>query len=72
MLFLHLSFPPADELVHSCLADKPCGHPAGFLFPQETKAVHGGKHSRKIVHRVGLFDRQGQMTHILSQSDVVR
>eukprot|EP00891_Asterochloris_glomerata_P003250 jgi/Astpho2/3250/fgenesh1_pg.00052_%23_52_t len=44
----------------------------GFLFPQETKAVHGGKHSRTIVHRVGLFDRQGQMTHILSQSDVVR
>ena len=54
------------------MANKPCGHPAGFLFPQETKAVHGGKHSRKIVHRVGLFDRQGQMTHILSQSDVVR
>lgn len=34
--------------------------------------MHGGKHSRTIVHRVGLFDRQGQMTHILSQSDVVR
>ncbi|KAL3155291.1 hypothetical protein ABBQ32_013075 [Trebouxia sp. C0010 RCD-2024] len=49
------------ELVHN-----------GFLYPRETKAVHNGEHSRTVVHRVGLFNKAGHITNIISQSDVVR
>ncbi|KAL0030536.1 hypothetical protein WJX79_002975 [Trebouxia sp. C0005] len=49
------------ELVHN-----------GFLYPRETKAVHNGEHSRTVVHRVGLFNKTGHITTIISQSDVVQ
>lgn len=49
------------ELVHN-----------GFLYPRETKAVHSGEHSRTVVHRVGLFNKTGHITNIITQSDVVR
>ena len=34
--------------------------------------VLAGESCRTVVHRVGLFDRGGHITHIISQSDVVR
>jgi len=34
--------------------------------------VHNGEHSRTVVHRVGLFNKTGHITNIISQSDVVR
>lgn len=34
--------------------------------------VHNGEHSRTVVHRVGLFNKAGHITNIISQSDVVR
>ena len=34
--------------------------------------VHSGEHSRTVVHRVGLFNKTGHITNIISQSDVVR
>lgn len=34
--------------------------------------VHAGDTSRTVVHRVGLFNRGGHITNIISQSDVVR
>eukprot|EP00884_Botryococcus_braunii_P005065 jgi/Botrbrau1/1455/Bobra.178_3s0013.1 len=49
------------ELVHDCL-----------LYPKETKAIHGGKSSRTVVHRVALYDKSFRITHIVSQTDVAR
>ncbi|CAL5228776.1 g11966 [Coccomyxa viridis] len=43
-----------------------------LLYPRETKAMHGGKSSVKIVHRIALFDSKSRITHILSQSDIAR
>lgn len=34
--------------------------------------VHNGEHSRTVVHRVGLFNKTGHITTIISQSDVVQ
>ena len=34
--------------------------------------VHSGEHSRTVVHRVGLFNKTGHITNIITQSDVVR
>lgn len=34
--------------------------------------VHAGESSRTVVHRVGMFDKSGHITHIISQSDVIR
>lgn len=45
----------------------------GFLHPRETKKqVFGGTRSRQVVHRLALFDADGQLTHIVSQSDVIK
>lgn len=44
----------------------------GFLFPRETKAAFGGTRTRRVVHRLALFDSTGHITNIISQSDIVR
>ena len=36
------------------------------------RAIHGGEALRSVVHRVAIFDKQGNITHIVSQSDVIR
>ena len=40
--------------------------------PHDDAQVHNGEHSRTVVHRVGLFNKTGHITNIISQSDVVR
>lgn len=44
----------------------------GFLYPKETKALFGGTRSRQVVHRLALFDSDGQLVHVVSQSDMVK
>lgn len=45
----------------------------GFLHPKESrKAMHGGEELRSVVHRCAIFNKEGNITHIVSQSDVVR
>ena len=44
----------------------------GFLYPKETKALFGGTRSRHVVHRLALFDSEGQLTHVISQSDMIK
>ena len=36
------------------------------------RAMHGGKKTLKVVHRVALFDNSSRITHIVSQSDIAR
>lgn len=36
------------------------------------RAIHGGKTTLKVVHRVALFDSHSRITHIVSQSDIAR
>lgn len=43
-----------------------------FLYPRETKAVHGGSHTAAHVHRLALFNKDGRITNVISQSDIVR
>lgn len=43
----------------------------GFLYPKETKALFGGTRSRQVVHRLALFDSSGELTNVVSQSDVI-
>jgi 5'-AMP-activated protein kinase, regulatory gamma subunit len=43
----------------------------GFLYPKETKALFGGSRSRQVVHRLALFNTDGRLTNVVSQSDVV-
>jgi len=44
----------------------------GFLYPKETKALFGGTRSRQVVHRLAMFDSNGQITNVVSQSDMIR
>ena len=44
----------------------------GFLYPKETKALFGGTRSRQVVHRLALFDATGQLTNVISQSDMIK
>lgn len=51
----------------------------GFLHPKATKnqertppQAFGGSRSRPVVHRLALFDTEGQLTNIVSQSDVIK
>ncbi|EIE20202.1 CBS-domain-containing protein [Coccomyxa subellipsoidea C-169] len=41
-----------------------------FLYPKETKAIFGGSKTQRVVHRAALFDKEGKITHIISQSDI--
>ena len=34
--------------------------------------MHGGEKLRSVVHRVAIFDKEGTITDIVSQSDVIR
>ncbi|CAK0782562.1 hypothetical protein CVIRNUC_005774 [Coccomyxa viridis] len=43
-----------------------------LLYPRGTKAMHGGKKTLNVVHRVALFDNSSRITHIVSQSDIAR
>ena len=36
------------------------------------RAVFGGTRVRPVVHRLALFDDEHQLTHIISQSDMVK
>ena len=36
------------------------------------RAMHGGERLRSVVHRVAIFNKEGTITDIVSQSDVVR
>ncbi|KAK9829547.1 hypothetical protein WJX72_006411 [[Myrmecia] bisecta] len=44
----------------------------GFLYPKGAKAMHGGTKARTVGHRVALYSKEGCITNIVSQSDVVR
>ncbi|KAI3425382.1 hypothetical protein D9Q98_009146 [Chlorella vulgaris] len=45
----------------------------GFLHHKEAKhVVFGGTRSRQVVHRLALFDTSGQLSHVISQSDVIK
>ncbi|GAB4815760.1 hypothetical protein N2152v2_002806 [Parachlorella kessleri] len=44
----------------------------GFLHPTQNKATFGGTRQRPVVHRLALHDDDGQLTNIVSQSDVVK
>jgi 5'-AMP-activated protein kinase regulatory gamma subunit len=44
----------------------------GFLYPKETKALFGGTRSRQVVHRLAMFDSNGQITNVISQSDMIK
>ena len=35
-------------------------------------AMHGGERLRSVVHRVAIFNKEGAITDIVSQSDVIR
>lgn len=43
----------------------------GFLHPTSVK-VFGGTRKRSVVHRLALFDDEHQLTHIISQSDMIK
>jgi CBS-domain-containing membrane protein len=34
--------------------------------------MHGGERLRSVVHRVAIFNKDGAITDIVSQSDVIR
>lgn len=40
--------------------------------PPTCRAVFGGTRLRPVVHRLALFDDEHQLTHIISQSDMVK
>jgi hypothetical protein len=40
--------------------------------PVRRSGLFGGTRSRKVVHRLALFDKDGQLTHVVSQTDVIR
>lgn len=42
-----------------------------FLNPQE-RGFHAGSKLPKVVHRVAIFDNDGRITNIVSQTDIVR
>lgn len=44
----------------------------GFLHPKDSKGLFGGSRSRQVVHRLALFDANGQLTNVVSQSDMVK
>jgi hypothetical protein len=45
----------------------------GFLHPQQSKrVVFGGTRSRPVVHRLALFSPGGHLSHVISQSDVIK
>lgn len=45
----------------------------GFLHPKDSKrVVFGGTRSRHVVHRLALFDSAGHLSHVISQSDVIK
>lgn len=45
----------------------------GFLHPKDAKhVVFGGTRSRQVVHRLALFDPSGKLSHVISQSDVIK
>lgn len=43
-----------------------------IILDPKHRGVAGGERGRSIVHRLGLFDKAGAITHIISQSDLVR
>ncbi len=36
------------------------------------RVVFGGTRSRQVVHRLALFDSGGHLSHVISQSDVIK
>ncbi len=36
------------------------------------RAIFGGSKTQRVVHRAALFDKEGKITHIISQSDIAR
>lgn len=36
------------------------------------RVVFGGTRSRQVVHRLALFDAGGHLSHVISQSDVIK
>lgn len=48
--------------------------PAARLLPPRParRAVFGGTRVRPVVHRLALFDDEHQLTHIISQSDMIK
>ncbi len=36
------------------------------------RVVFGGTRSRQVVHRLALFDTAGHLSHVISQSDVIK
>lgn len=51
---------------------------AALLPPSNTphaarrRVVFGGTRSRQVVHRLALFDAAGHLSHVISQSDVIK
>lgn len=43
----------------------------GLLDPKR-RAMHAGEYVNEVVHRVALFDAAGRITHIISQTDIIR
>lgn len=42
------------------------------LLDPKNRGMHGGAKSRNVVHRVALFDNQGRITSIISQTDIIK
>ena len=40
--------------------------------PRRRRSVFGGTRSRQVVHRLALFDAEGHLSHVISQSDVIK
>lgn len=45
---------------------------ASALSPLCRRVVFGGTRSRQVVHRLALFDTAGHLSHVISQSDVIK
>lgn len=41
-------------------------------LPERRRVVFGGTRSRQVVHRLALFDAAGHLSHVISQSDVIK
>mmetsp|Transcript_6225 Transcript_6225/g.13609 ORF Transcript_6225/g.13609 Transcript_6225/m.13609 type:complete len:392 (-) Transcript_6225:740-1915(-) len=43
----------------------------GLLQPK-VRGVHGGHNQAHVVHRIAIFDNQGRVSNIISQTDIIR
>jgi hypothetical protein len=50
---------------------RPPAHPARRV-PARRRVVFGGTRSRPVVHRLALFSPGGHLSHVISQSDVIK